>query len=227
MPRAHLTVIHRYQFTELSIPLFPSSLPFHQPQANPASASLTQRHSHACSTPKATMSSSTQSLFACPVSQANPYRTEALRPMRAILSRLPLLPINADQQVNFSAASPDLLVLIAEDAEMMMATTWLGLGAVGQLLANSAPMIEDGSVSADCIEGLGRFQSEMSDMANHFMGLAAQCRQHSAAYSSSPKSPFTRIHPPDQEVPGNPAGHVGNFSLQSPVCLSRKAKVKA
>lgn len=100
------------------------------------------------------------------------------------------------QEIDFPAAEPAMLVALADDAEMMMRATYSGLGAIGQLLANSAVMIEDGTVSADCIEALGWFQSEMADMAHHFMGLAAHCRHETADYMPPGTKPaFKRINP--------------------------------
>ena len=111
------------------------------------------------------------------------HRTEAMRPMRDLLVRLPKLPVNLQQEIDFAAADPAMLVAIAEDAEMLMGATQMGLGAIGQLLANSAVMIEDGTVSANSIEALGLLMSEMADMAHHCMGLAVHCRQETADYS--------------------------------------------
>jgi hypothetical protein len=96
-----------------------------------------------------------------------------------------MLPLTKTQEIDFPAADPAMLVALAEDAEMLMGATYSGLGAIGQLLANSAVMIEDGTISADCIEALGWFQSEMADMAHHFMGLAARCRHETADYCPS------------------------------------------
>lgn len=107
-------------------------------------------------------------------------RAEPMRPMRNILQSLPMLPMTITGEIDFPAADPAMLAALAEDAETMMAATYSGLGAIGQLLANSAVVIEDGTISADCIEALGWFQSEMADMAHHFMSLAARCRQETA-----------------------------------------------
>ena len=121
-------------------------------------------------------------------------RTEAIRPMRNILQCLPRLPTTAAQEIDFSAADPSMLVALAEDAETLMRATYSGLGAIGQLLANSAIMIEDGTISADCIEALGWFQSEMADMAHHFMGLAVHCRLETVDFSPPPQGFGSRLH---------------------------------
>jgi hypothetical protein len=102
--------------------------------------------------------------------------------MRDILTRLPMLPLTASQEVDFAAADGGLLVAIADDAEMLMGAVHLGVGAIGHLLAHSAVMIEDGSISADCIESLGFMIAEICDMAASCMVLAAHCRYHTADY---------------------------------------------
>lgn len=112
-------------------------------------------------------------------------RTIALRPMRDLMARLPALPLTGAQEVDFAAADPALLVAIAEDAEMLMGAMHHGIGAIGQLLANSAVMVEDGTISADCLEALGFLMAELGDMAASCMTLAAHCRRETADYHPS------------------------------------------
>lgn len=97
--------------------------------------------------------------------------------MRELMARLPLLPVNASLDVDFAAADSKLLVEIAEGAEMMMGATHNGIGAIGHLLANSAVMIEDGTIGADSLEALGYLMGELGDLAACCMTLAAQCRR--------------------------------------------------
>ena len=119
-------------------------------------------------------------------------RAEPIRPMRNILQCLAKLPMTKMEEIDFPAADPAMLVTLAEDSEMLIRATYSGLGAIGQLLANSAAMIEDGTISADCIEALGWFQSEISDMAHHFMGLAAHCRHETANYLPPSSKPAVK-----------------------------------
>lgn len=112
-------------------------------------------------------------------------RMEAIRPMRDLLARLPKLPVNRKQEIDFAAADPALLVAIAEDAEILMGAMHNGVGAIGQLLANSAVMVEDGTISADCMESLGFLIAELGDMAAGCMTLAAHCRRETADYNPS------------------------------------------
>jgi len=104
--------------------------------------------------------------------------------MRDLMARLPTLPMNRKQEIDFAAADPALLVAIAEDAEMLMGAMHNGTGAIGQLLANSAVMVEDGTISADCLEALGFLMSELGDMAAGCMTLAAHCRRETANHTS-------------------------------------------
>lgn len=111
-------------------------------------------------------------------------RTQQMRPMRDLMARLPLLPLSASQKVDLAAANPELLVAIAEDAEMLMSAMHQGVGAIGQLLAHSAVMVEDGSIGADALEALGFMMAELGDMASSCMVLAASCRRETADYYS-------------------------------------------
>ncbi|APW42016.1 hypothetical protein RS694_05330 [Rhodoferax saidenbachensis] len=112
-------------------------------------------------------------------------RMVALRPMRDLMTRLPTLPVTGGQKVDYAAADPALLVAIAEDAEILVGTMHNGVSAIGQLLANSAVMVEDGTISADCLEALGFLMSELGDMAASCMALAAHCRRETADYNPS------------------------------------------
>ena len=111
------------------------------------------------------------------------YRTQATRPMRDLLANLPLLPLTKKQEVNFQAASPDLLVAIAADAETTLYVIHMGIGAIGQLLAHSAVVIEDGTIGADCVENVGFLMSELGDLASQCITLAARCRRETVDYS--------------------------------------------
>lgn len=119
-------------------------------------------------------------------------RTEQMRPMRDLMARLPLLPLSASQKVDLAAADPELLVAIAEDAEMLMGAMHQGVGAIGQLLAHAAVMIEDGSIGAEALEALGFMMAEVGDMASSCMVLAAQCRRETADYSPSDENEISR-----------------------------------
>jgi len=114
------------------------------------------------------------------------HRLIDIRPMRQLLSNLPKLPTTKDLSVDFPAADPALLLCIAEDAETLMAVMHLGVGAIGQMLAQSALAIEDGTTSADSLEALGFLMAELGDMAASCMTLAGKCRLQIVDYKPPP-----------------------------------------
>lgn len=116
-------------------------------------------------------------------------REQALRPLRDLIRRLPQLPLNGAHEIDFAAADADLLVVVGDAAEITVNVIHHGVGAVGHLLAHSAVAIEDGSISADCVESLGYLLAEISDLATECMTLAARCRQ--STYDYTPLSPDT------------------------------------
>lgn len=110
-------------------------------------------------------------------------REQALRPLRDLIRRLPQLPQKATHEIDYEAADADLLVAVGDAAETTVNVLNHGVGAVGHLLANSAVAIEDGSISADCVESLGYLLAEISDLAAECMTLAAHCRQMTYDYT--------------------------------------------
>lgn len=71
----------------------------------------------------------------------------------------------------------DLLAALAADAETTMAVIHLGMGAIGQLLAHSAVVNEDGTIGADSLESLGFLMAELGDLAACCMTLSTRCRR--------------------------------------------------
>ena len=104
-------------------------------------------------------------------------RTTAMRPMRDLLKRLPMLPMSGRQEIDFPAADVSLLVAIGDDAQTTIQVIHHGIASIGMLLAHSAPVIEDGTVGADAVESIGYLLAELGDMAASLMTLAAQCRR--------------------------------------------------
>ena len=112
-------------------------------------------------------------------------REQAQRPLRDLLQRLPRLPMKSNEEIDFDAADADLLVAIANDAEITVNVLQRGVGAIGHMLAESAVAIEDGTISADCIESLGFLQAEVMELSAHCLTLAARCRQQT--YDNCPE----------------------------------------
>ena len=104
-------------------------------------------------------------------------REQAQRPLRDLLQRLPKLPLTPTQDIDFAGADAKLLVAIADDAETTVSVLHHGVGAIGHLLAHSAVVIEDGTISADCIESIGFLLAEISDLGAGCVVLAAECRR--------------------------------------------------
>lgn len=100
--------------------------------------------------------------------------------MRNLVENLPRLHLDASHKVDFQSAAPALLTTLAEAAETTMAVIQLGVGAIGNLLAHSAVDIEDGTISADCLESLGFLMAELGDLGAACMTLAAGCRRAAA-----------------------------------------------
>lgn len=114
---------------------------------------------------------------------------EDRRPIRDLLLQMPLLPVSAEQAIDYPAADPALLVQVGDNAEAAMQTIQLGLSAVGTLLAHAAPEIETSDINANVIEALGWFIADASDFAATAHCLAAGCRRYTADYS--PPTPRT------------------------------------
>lgn len=104
-------------------------------------------------------------------------RTIALRPMRDLLARLPMLPVTASGEIDFPSADVPLLVNIRENSETTINVILRGISAIGDLLSHSAVPIEDGSISADSVESIGFLLSELLDGAGALMTLSTLCRR--------------------------------------------------
>src|SRR4051794_1304389 len=104
------------------------------------------------------------------------------RPLRDFLLQLPLLPVNAEQEIDYAACDPALLVQIVANAHVCQRTMQRGLFGIGHLLARVAPEIELAEVPGDCIEALGFLIAELGDLASVAHSLATACQRHIADY---------------------------------------------
>ena len=105
------------------------------------------------------------------------------RPIRDLLLLLPHLSVTAKLDIDYAAADPALLVQLADNAETAMLTIHLGMSAMGQLLARSAPEVECGELSGDAVEALGWLMSELGELAAVSHCIAVACRRHTADYA--------------------------------------------
>ena len=108
--------------------------------------------------------------------------------MRRLFKSLPSLPLNSENAIDFQAADPALLEMLAEDAQTTTRVIQQGVGAIGHLLAQSGVAIEEGSISADVVESLGYFLAEVSDLSIDCMVLACKCRRETADYQPADAS---------------------------------------
>ena len=96
--------------------------------------------------------------------------------MRELLNHL--RQVHTVVERNGSASIPtSLRQPLSENAETVMAVCQNGMAALGQLLAHSSPVIEDGTVGADSVEALGWLIAELGDMTAYCLVLAAECRR--------------------------------------------------
>ena len=104
------------------------------------------------------------------------YRTKTDHPIRELLNQLrevqPEVTITG-----VTAIPPRLRTSLAAAAETVMAVCQNGMAAVGQLMAYSSPVIEDGTVGADSVESLGWLLSELGDLSGYCLVLASECRR--------------------------------------------------
>lgn len=106
----------------------------------------------------------------------NQFRTQTDHPMRDLLNQL--RQVQPEVTITGITAIPHRLrAPLAESAEIVMAVCQNGMAAVGQLMAHSSPVIEDGTVGADSVESLGWLIAELGDLSGYCLVLAAECRR--------------------------------------------------
>ena len=113
---------------------------------------------------------------------ASSHRTDAERPLRGLLCALPQLSTSAGQ-IDYQAADPHLLQRVGDDAATVAAVMAQGVGAIGHLLSQCGPAIEDGSIGADSVEALGRLLGELGDLAAACQVLAARCSAETSDFT--------------------------------------------
>ncbi len=109
-------------------------------------------------------------------------RAEPHRPMQDLLTWLPRLPITGDLHVDYQAADPKVLAVIGSSAETTMNVLHNGISSIGELLANSSPVVADGTIGSDALEALGHLLAELGALAAGSMVLAQRCRFENADY---------------------------------------------
>ena len=106
------------------------------------------------------------------------------RPLRDLLAGLPLLPVNASGQLDYVQAEPDLLVQLAESAELVLRIVHGGFSAIGLLYACTAGQIANGDIEVPHAVAIGRLQIELCEVLAYAQTLSFECRRYTADYVS-------------------------------------------
>ena len=111
--------------------------------------------------------------------------------MRDLLLGLPMLAAVPGETILYEDSDPDLLVQLADQAEIIGNTINLGLVAIGHVMACAAPEIECGEVPGDTVEALGYLLAELSDFAAVAFTLSQACRRYTYDHA-----PPRKVHVP-------------------------------
>ncbi|TAM01108.1 MAG: hypothetical protein EPN70_20400 [Paraburkholderia sp.] len=104
------------------------------------------------------------------------------RPLRDMLALLPQLPTTETGVPDYAEADADLLVSLAESAELVLQIIHDGVSSIGLLNALTAQRIADGELRAEHIVAVGRLQVELGEALAYAYALAVACRRHTADY---------------------------------------------
>ena len=98
------------------------------------------------------------------------------RPMRDLFRQLPRLHTDGQGHVDYAKSDRAIVAATGQNAACIASALHMGVGAIGHLLALSAPQIEDGSVDSDAIEALGWLIAELGDLGAELAVMAIRCR---------------------------------------------------
>ena len=110
----------------------------------------------------------------------------AVHPIRAVLRSLPLFTTTSQGAIDFVSADANLLLQTAEAADTIARSLHLGTSAIGQLMAHSAPELEDGTISSDSVEALGWLLSTLGELGAQMAMLAVHCGRAAGRADSTP-----------------------------------------
>ncbi len=96
--------------------------------------------------------------------------------MRDLLRQLPCLHTDGQGNVDYANSDREVVAAAGQNAACIASALHMGMGAIGHLLATSAPQIDDGSVGSDAIEALGWLMAELGDLGAGLAVIAIQCR---------------------------------------------------
>ena len=104
------------------------------------------------------------------------------RPVFDLIRQLPCCEVSATGEIDYDASDPALIQRMGENAAQVMATVHRGTAAIGLLLANAGPEIENRSLSAEVVADLGFLLAELADLAAQCDLIATSCRRVTADY---------------------------------------------
>lgn len=110
------------------------------------------------------------------------------RPLCDLLRKLPLLPLTETGIPDYVSANPDLLVGLAESAELVLRIVHDGFSAIGLLHTCTAQQIASGDISAAHTAALGRLLVELGEALVYVQALSFECRRYTADYVSDAKA---------------------------------------
>ncbi|APY93466.1 hypothetical protein [Burkholderia pseudomallei] len=104
------------------------------------------------------------------------------RPLRDLIAGLAQLPTTPSGELDYDEAAPDVLVSLAESAELAIQIMHQGLSAIGLLYAHTADQIAAGQIKAVHAAALGRLQAELGEQLPYIYRLSSECRRFTADY---------------------------------------------
>ncbi|WP_175657761.1 hypothetical protein [Burkholderia vietnamiensis] len=104
------------------------------------------------------------------------------RPLRDLIAGLAQLPTTLSGDPDYSEADPDVLVNLAESAELVLQLVHEGLTAIGLMYAHTANQIAAGNIKAAHAAALGRLQAELGELLPYIHRLSSECRRYTADY---------------------------------------------
>lgn len=104
------------------------------------------------------------------------------RPLRDMIAALAQLPMTPSGETDFTEAEPDVLVRLAESAELTLQILYDGLASMGLLYSLSAHQLEDGRVRAAHTVAVGLLQAEIGGLLPYLNRLSSECRRYTADY---------------------------------------------
>lgn len=104
------------------------------------------------------------------------------RPLRGLIAGLALLPVQPSGEPDYIKADSEVLVGLAESAELALQIIHDGLASIGLLHAYAAHQIAEGDLQATHATALGRLQVELAEVLSYVYRLGMTCRRYTSDY---------------------------------------------